>query len=102
MTTLPAHPLDAHLRDHVDELLTRLARLHAASVSLTELADSVGRDGSTATLLACLDTLERDFELAGPELARVRFSARPDATRSARPIDHMSNPPLTPQTWPVM
>ena len=76
MTTLPAHPLDTHLRDHVDELLTRLARLHAASVSLTELA--------------------------GPELARVRFSARPDATRSARPIDHMSNPPLTPQTWPVM
>ena len=64
------------LRESADALRTRLRRLHAASASLAELVDSIGRDGSTATLLACLDTLERDFALAGRELARLRSSAR--------------------------
>jgi hypothetical protein len=64
------------LRECADAVRTRLARLHAASASLAELVDSIGRDGSTATLLACLDTLERDFALAGKELARLRSSAR--------------------------
>lgn len=66
----------ANLRENVNTLLTRLGRLHAAAATLAELTDSVGRDGSTATLLACLDTVERDFALAGQELARVRSSAR--------------------------
>jgi hypothetical protein len=69
-------PVDPGLRENVNDLLTRLGRLHAASASLAELADSIGRDGSTATLLAFLDTLERDLTLAGHELARVRSSAR--------------------------
>jgi hypothetical protein len=71
--TGPATP--PGLRDHVDALLTRLARLEAARAHLAELADSVGRDGSPATLLAFLETLERDFRLAGEELARVRAAA---------------------------
>jgi hypothetical protein len=71
-----ANTAEASLRDRADALRTRLARLHAASASLSELVDSVGRDGSTAALLACLDTLERDLALAGTELARLRSSAR--------------------------
>ncbi len=64
------------MRQCADELQLRLRRLQAASVSLAELVDSVGRDGSTGTLLDFLDTLERDLALAGSELARVRSSAR--------------------------
>jgi hypothetical protein len=67
---------EATLREDVAELRTRLGRMHAASAHLAELADSVGRDGSTSTLLGCLDTLERDLALAARELARVRSSAR--------------------------
>jgi hypothetical protein len=64
------------LREHVDALRTRLRRIQASSAHLAELIDSVGRDGSTDTLLACVDQLERDLALAGHELARVRASAR--------------------------
>jgi Flp pilus assembly protein TadD len=63
------------LREPVDALLTRLGRLHAARAHLAELADSVGRDGSPATLLAFLETLERDLRLAEEELGRVRAAA---------------------------
>jgi hypothetical protein len=66
---------DPALREPVDALLTRLSRLHAARAHLAELADSVGRDGSPATLLTFLETLERDFTLAGEELGRVRAAA---------------------------
>jgi hypothetical protein len=67
--------VDPALREHVDALLTRLSRLQAARAHLTELADSVGRDGSPETLLTFLDTLERDFRLAAEELGRVRAAA---------------------------
>jgi hypothetical protein len=66
---------DPTLREPVDALLTRLSRLQAARSHLAELADSVGRDGSPETLLTFLNTLERDFALAGEELGRVRAAA---------------------------
>jgi hypothetical protein len=66
---------DPALREPVDALLTRLGRLQAARAHLAELADSVGREGSPETLLAFLETLERDFRLAGEELDRVRAAA---------------------------
>jgi|tagenome__1003787_1003787.scaffolds.fasta_scaffold20030992_1 hypothetical protein len=66
---------DPALRELVDALLTRLGRLHAGRAHLAELADSVGRDGSPETLLTFLETLERDFKLAGEELTRLRAAA---------------------------
>jgi hypothetical protein len=76
MTDSATHPAEATLRDDAFAVQARLGRLHAASASLAELVDSLGRDGSTATLLAFLDTLERDLALAGREVARLRSSAR--------------------------
>jgi hypothetical protein len=67
--------VDPALREPVDALLTRLSRLQAARSHLAELADSVGREGSPETLLTFLETLERDFRLAGEEVGRVRAAA---------------------------
>ena len=63
------------LREDLDELLTRLGRLHAASVTLHQVADSLADNGRHSTLVSLLDDLERDLELASRDAGRVRAHA---------------------------
>jgi hypothetical protein len=68
ITEPPARSAD--LREDVDSLLIRLARLDAHRVTLRSVADSLQGDG-TSPLAAVLDTLERDLMLATFEVNRV-------------------------------
>jgi hypothetical protein len=69
----PAESTD--LREDVDSLLIRLARLDAHRVTLRSVADSLQGDGTSPTLAAVLDTLERDLMLATFEVNRVHARA---------------------------
>jgi hypothetical protein len=63
------------LRDDVDSLLGRLARIHAQRAVLSGVADSLHGAQSSATLARVLDTLERDLALAAREADRLRDRA---------------------------
>lgn len=73
LTEPTAHATD--LREDVDALLLRLARLDAHRVTLRGVADSLQGSDASPTLADVLDTLERDLMLATFEVNRVHARA---------------------------
>jgi hypothetical protein len=72
MTTL--HP-EITLRETVDELGERLARVSAAATMLRGLAADIRYDVPPRALVALLHDLDRDLTLAAQELDGVRDRA---------------------------
>ena len=69
------------LREDVDELLGRLARIDAQRVMLVAVADSLGGAESSRKLAAVLDQVQRDLMLASREAGRVHEHASAGGTR---------------------
>jgi hypothetical protein len=72
MSPQPATPT---LRETVDELGERLARIGAAATALRGVSANIRHGVPPATLMTLLEHLERDLALATLELSRVHERA---------------------------
>ena len=66
-TTAPPH----HLRDEIDTLLERLARIEAQGAAISAVADGLHGATASPTLMATVATLERDLTLAARAARRL-------------------------------
>jgi hypothetical protein len=73
LTESPTHA--PGLRDDVDSLLGRLARIDAERTVLSGVADSLHGAHSSGTLVGVLATLERELTLAAREADRLHDRA---------------------------
>jgi hypothetical protein len=71
------HIPEPGLREQVDALAGRLARIDANRIVLCGVADSLGGAHTSPTLADVLDRLERDLTLAAREAGRLHQKAGP-------------------------
>lgn len=74
-------PPRPHLREEVDALGERLARISAAAVTLRAMAADARSDVGQDALVDLLDQLERDLGLAARSAAQLRGRAAHDSDR---------------------
>jgi hypothetical protein len=72
---------DPTLRERVDELGERLARISASAATLRNLAGDIRQGVPPSALLTLTDALDRDLLLASRELQAVRARATYDLAR---------------------
>jgi hypothetical protein len=73
------------VRETVDDLARRLARVCAAASSLNSLSSDIRHGVPPADLMSLLDQLERELMLASNQLTIVRARAKLELDSLARP-----------------
>ena len=84
------------VRETVDDLARRLARICAAASSLNSLSPDIRHGVAPADLMPFLDQLERELTMASHQLTIVRDRAKLELdslARAARPVDTRSGRP---------
>jgi hypothetical protein len=81
MIDTPAPP--GRLRQDIDALVERLARIEAERVTMCAVADTLHGAATSPTLIASLETLERDLTLAARAASRLHERAAVEAPAPA-------------------